>query len=275
MMFFGIMGMLGYANDPEAYDSYEKFAYLAFFDLLAPLADGWHILVLILVTALSASSIDSLQTGLGSMVSHDLVKLGWNPWWVTRAFVVLVNIPAVWLASKQFSVLELFLVADLACATAVFPTFLGLQREDIGILVAPTELGAFGGIISGMVAVLVNGIVNDIEGGLWSYFWLRNGDICALCGPKTMVTFLITPTVSGIMTYVLSYLDVKIRGDRARQPIFPIPFDKETDTVSGEIDDGLDGIKEKSLPSINEKDEGGDVEGEAEPGSAEEVIMDA
>ena len=26
MMFFGIMGMIAYANDPEAYDNYEKFA---------------------------------------------------------------------------------------------------------------------------------------------------------------------------------------------------------------------------------------------------------
>ena len=26
MMFFGIMGMLAYANDPESYDNYEKFA---------------------------------------------------------------------------------------------------------------------------------------------------------------------------------------------------------------------------------------------------------
>lgn len=31
--------MLAYANDPEAYDSGEKFAFLAFFDLLAPLAN--------------------------------------------------------------------------------------------------------------------------------------------------------------------------------------------------------------------------------------------
>ena len=26
MMFFGIMGMIAYANDPEAYDNYEKYA---------------------------------------------------------------------------------------------------------------------------------------------------------------------------------------------------------------------------------------------------------
>lgn len=233
MMFFGVMGMIAYANDPEAYDNFEKFAFLAFFDLLAPLANGWHIVVLIFVTALAASSIDSLQTGLTSIFSHDLVKLGWNPWWVTRALVVLLNIPAIWMASKAFSVLELFLVADLVCATAVFPVFLGLQEKDHGsFLVAPTELGAFGGIISGIIAVLVNGAVNDVDGGLWSYFWLRNGDICALCGSKTMVSFLITPAVSAIMTYVISMIDIKIRGEeRARQPLIPVAFDKDDATV--------------------------------------------
>ncbi len=34
MTFFGIMGMIGYAKDSAAYDSFTKFAYLAFFDLL-------------------------------------------------------------------------------------------------------------------------------------------------------------------------------------------------------------------------------------------------
>jgi len=37
MMFFGIMGMISYANDPESYDTFSKYAYLAFFDLLLPL----------------------------------------------------------------------------------------------------------------------------------------------------------------------------------------------------------------------------------------------
>jgi hypothetical protein len=39
------MGMIAYAKDPDAYDSYDKLAYLAFFDLLAPLNKGWQILV--------------------------------------------------------------------------------------------------------------------------------------------------------------------------------------------------------------------------------------
>ena len=113
MMFFGIMGMLAYANDPESYDEGGKFAFLAFFDLLGELPTGWHIVTLILVTSLAASSIDSLQNGMTSLFSRDLIKIGWNPMLLTRGLVVLLNIPAIYLASKEYSVIELFLVADL------------------------------------------------------------------------------------------------------------------------------------------------------------------
>mmetsp|Transcript_27583 Transcript_27583/g.77277 ORF Transcript_27583/g.77277 Transcript_27583/m.77277 type:complete len:585 (+) Transcript_27583:228-1982(+) len=229
MMFFGIMGMLAYANDPESYDNFEKFAFLAFFDILAPLPGGWHVMVLILVTALAASSVDSLQNGLTSIFYHDLVQIGWNPVWIARCLVVALNVPAIYLASKKFDVIALFLVADLVCATAVFPTFLGLQRSDLlgGMLPAPTELGAFLGILSGIGTVIVNGIVNDVDGGLFQYFWLENGGICALCGSKTMVSFIVTPAMSALMTYVFSFIDIMARGDRARKPLFLLDFDKD------------------------------------------------
>ena len=82
-------------------------------------------------------------------------------------------------------VIGVFLVADLVCATAVLPVFLGLMIKDNGFIAAPTELGAFMGILSGFAAVLVNGkiigfdrAVNSITGeviasGPFSYFWLN------------------------------------------------------------------------------------------------------
>jgi SSS family solute:Na+ symporter len=255
MMFFGIMGMIAYANDPESYDNYEKFAYLAFFDLLEPLGNGWHILVLILVTALAASSIDSLQTGLTSIFSHDLVKFGYYPKQVTRLLVIAINIPAIYFASEKYDVLTLFLVADLVCATSVFPVFLGLQTTDIGILKAPTELGAFLGCISGVVTVLVNGIVNDSEGGVFDYFKLENEGICALCGSKTMISFIITPIVSAIMTYVFTFADIAIRGDRARQPIFTFAFDEKDAAVKQlESSDDDSGIIAKDTEAAVDED---------------------
>lgn len=268
MMFFGIMGMIAYANDPEAYDSFEKFAFLAFFDLLAPLGNGWHVVVLILVTALAASSIDSLQNGLTSVFSHDIVKFGWSPVWAARILMFAVNIPAVWLASKKWDVIALFLVADLVCATSVFPVFLGLQTEDRfhGILKAPTELGAFLGCVSGIVTVLVNGVVNDAEGGIFEYFWLRNDGICALCGNKTMVTFILTPLVSLVMTYFFTFVDVAARGDRARMPLIPVAFDKDEEATPGEIEKDAD----KLVSSNDSLEDLKVVEGESTPQDMEE-----
>ena len=226
--------MIAYALDPEAYDNFEKFSFLAFFDLLEPLGNGWHILVLILVTALAASSVDSLQNGMTSILSHDLVKLGWSPTTVSRFLMVAANVPAFYLASEKYDVISLFLVADLVCATSVFPVFLGLQREDYGILKAPTELGAFLGCVAGVATVLVNGTINDVDGGIFEYFWLKNDGICALCGTKTMISFIVTPIMSAVVTYVASAIDLAIRGDRARQPLIPIAFDKD----DMETDDG-------------------------------------
>lgn len=235
MMFFGIMGMIAYANDPTSYDTFQKFAYLAFFDLILPLGQGWHIVTLIAVTALAASSVDTLQTAIASVFSSDLLRFGMSEraaLVASRIMLAVILVPAIIMSSKRFDVIGLFLVADLACGTAVLPVFLGLITEDVGVIPAPTELGAFLGVWSGIAAVLINGrvvghteAVNSITGevidtGPWSYFWLTNSTECALCGTKTMVTFIVVPLVAGFFTLFFSKLDILIRGERARQPIF-------------------------------------------------------
>jgi len=267
MMFFGIMGMLAYANDPESYDNFEKFAYLSFFDLLLPLGNGWHILVLILVTSLAASTIDSLQNGLTCVFNHDIVKFGGNPKLIARILLVVANIPAIWMATMKFEVISLFLVADLVCATSVFPVFCGLQTKDIGILKAPTELGAFLGCISGVVTVLINGAVNKVDGSLWEYFWLRNNAICSLCGTKTLVTFIVTPLVSLIMTYLFSFLDVTIRGERARHPLIYLPFDDDDDDAA--VDEKVGSTVEVTESDVKKEQ----VSADAVDTSKEDVVV--
>ena len=164
MVFFGIMGMIAYGKSFNDYDSFNKFAYLAFFDLLAPMKPFWHILTLILVTSLAASSVDSLQNGITSLLSSDLIKLSSNPElikWMNRIVLVGVNIAAIVKSTERYDVLALFLVADLVCATSVLPIFMGLlDQEKFGIL-APTELGAFFGCLGGIATVLVAGVLVD------------------------------------------------------------------------------------------------------------------
>jgi len=275
MMFFGIMGMIAYSKDPIAYDTgLDKLDFLAFFDLLLPLGTGWHIVVLIFVTALAASSLDSLQNGLNSIFYHDALRAGFNAHATASVLVVLMNVPAIWLASLKFRVLELFLVADLVCATAVLPTFLGLQETDKlgGLLPAPTEVGAFFGIISGMVTVLVNGSINGAHG--FQYFWLDNKAICAFCGPATMITFIVTPLMAGAMTYVFTHLDLCLRGkERARRPLFEFAFDMDNDTDGVNAEDK---ITDSSFPAPKKglEEDAGDAAGEKEK-DAEDKITDS
>jgi hypothetical protein len=275
MFFFGIMGMVAYANDPEAFDNFEKFAYLGFFELIRPLANFWHVVVLIVVTALAASSVDSLQTAIAAIFSSDLIRLndktggGDNDWKVqlaTRIMLIIINIPAVIMSSKRYDVISLFLVADLVCATAVLPVYLGLMTKDLGFIAAPTELGAFLGTIGGLSTVLVigslynfteavNGITGDvIATGPFSYFWLTNSSQCALCGSRTMVTFIVTPLMSGFFCLFFSKIDVMLRGQRAREPLFKLGASDVAGQYNLDGDDNSDSSKKLAKENAAEKD---------------------
>lgn len=244
MMFFGIMGMIGYAKESQAYDNFEKFAYLAFFNILEPMEQGWHILVLIFVTSLAASSVDSLQNGITSLLSSDLLKISSNPElikWMNRAILVGVNIAAVVKSAERYDVLGLFLVADLVCATSVFPVFLGLLNPDKWGYLAPTEWGAFMGCIGGIAAVLVIGVIVDSETyakNPFEYFWLRDASaLCSLCGTNRMWTFIVTPIISLVTTVVFTFIDIQVRtikGVNPRAPIVEFSFDKKKDEAKGD-----------------------------------------
>mmetsp|Transcript_17980 Transcript_17980/g.60644 ORF Transcript_17980/g.60644 Transcript_17980/m.60644 type:complete len:594 (-) Transcript_17980:236-2017(-) len=244
MMFFGIMGMIAFANDREAYESYDKLAYLSFFDLLQPLPRFWHYITLALLTMLAASSLDTLQNGISSVLSSDLLNHKLSPNW-SRLVVVGFNVAAVIQAADRFEVVPLFLVADLVCSTAVGPLFAGIITEDFKLgrfyIAAPTEVGAFLGACAGIAAVLVNGKINGVrtatnpitgdiyQRGPFAYFWLKNTKQdgtpydCALCGAKTMVTFIVVPLVAFFATFVFSTLDVYVGGEAARRPFLKVP----------------------------------------------------
>ncbi|GMI15607.1 hypothetical protein TrVE_jg32 [Triparma verrucosa] len=283
MMFFGIMGILAVAKDPQAYASFAKLAYLSFFDLLLPMGAGWNYVVLIFVTCLCASSVDTLQNAIVSVFSHDILQIPrCNLTAVTifgkeisvgkittRLMLIGINIPAVFMSAQRKDVLSLFLVADLVCATCVLPVYLGLITEPKlgGIIKPPTELGSVMGCICGISAVLVNGAilgfkeaVNPYTGevyetGLFSYFWLTNGSICALCGSKTMVTFIITPIVGGVGCILFSNLDHAIRGEAAKVRMFDTFFTsiKKYGNIDGEP------TKMKFVNKEGEKDENADM----------------
>jgi Na+/proline symporter len=94
------------------------------------------VVLLVLAVALAASTTDTLLNGVTSAFTVDLHRL--RPeiparallrW--ARAATVVVAVPAFLVATQGYSVLYLFLLADLVCAAALVPTFLGMYSTKL------------------------------------------------------------------------------------------------------------------------------------------------
>lgn len=108
----------------------------AFFQLLQQLNPPTWILIVIMVLALALvmSSIDTLLNAIAAVFTVDLVRL--LPHFSTlkilrgsRLLTILAGVPAIWIASQGYSVLYLFLLADLVCAGVLFPVVWGLYSR--------------------------------------------------------------------------------------------------------------------------------------------------
>ncbi len=140
MLVMGALGMLSMAlgKDPGTPP-------IPFFALLSD-APSWLALpVLILAVALVASSVDTLQSAIASLVvtARPNVSLS-AARWVT----VLLMVPVVLVSLQGLSVLRLFLIADLLCATAVVPVLLGLWQR---MTPAAAVLGAAAGLVGAVL----------------------------------------------------------------------------------------------------------------------------
>ncbi|GHA93792.1 SLC5/6 family protein [Modicisalibacter luteus] len=126
---------------------------MPFFALLSE-APGWlKLLALVLAVTLVASSVDTLQNGIASLAVGDgLSRRGLSlngARWLTVALMV----PVVIIALQGVSVLRLFLIADLLCATAVVPVLLGLwSRMSTIAAVSGGLAGLVGAVLPGWIA---------------------------------------------------------------------------------------------------------------------------
>lgn len=131
---------------------------IPFFALLTD-APGWLALpALLLALALVASSVDTLQNGIASLVATS--RRGFSlsaARWVTVGLMV----PVVLVALQGLSVLRLFLIADLLCATAVVPVLLGLWNR-------MTPAAAVAGCVAGLIGAVLPGWMQtgSLAGGL-------------------------------------------------------------------------------------------------------------
>lgn len=120
-----------------------------FFALLGQPPEWVLVAVLLLTIALVASTVDTLQNGLAAAVVTERPSVGLTG---GRIATVLLTVPAVIVAFEGFSVLRLFLIADLLCAATLVPALLGLWRR-------ATPQGATAGAIAGLAGALGYGLV--------------------------------------------------------------------------------------------------------------------
>lgn len=167
---------------------------LAFFSLLQGLPAVAVAVVVALGVSLVASTTDTLQNALTSLVAVD-VAAGRVSFGAARLVTILLTIPAAVIAVEGLSVLRLFLIADLLAAMIAFPVFLGLWRR-------ATTPAMLAGSAAGLVAVIG---VGWVEAGTL-YEGLR-----LLTLPQDLISlrlgaFVAAPIASGVVTAVLSLI---------------------------------------------------------------------
>jgi solute:Na+ symporter, SSS family len=139
-------------------------AAVSVFALAGGLPQAVTIAVLVLGIALVASSLDSLESGLTSLVVAENPRAARSARWLTVALVV----PCVAGALVATSVLQLFLIADLLAAAIVVPALAGvLWRRATG-------------------PALVSGGASGLAGAYLAA-WVATGDLAAAWAAVTFV----------------------------------------------------------------------------------------
>jgi len=128
---------------------------VALFSVLMPELPRWLAIALIpLGLALVMSSADTTISAVSSIVAVDvgrlMPQLGTTTLMrLSRWLVLLLAIPVMVAAAQGYSVLYLFLLADLLCAAAAFPVFYGLfSRRHDGV---SATLATLGGLAAGLL----------------------------------------------------------------------------------------------------------------------------
>ena len=118
---------------------------IPFFALLNEAPQWLGAVALVLAVTLVASSVDTLQNGIASLAVAEKTGLTLTgARWVTVALMV----PVVAIALQGASVLRLFLIADLLCATAIIPILMGLWPR-------VTTVAAMSGVLAGLVGAVL------------------------------------------------------------------------------------------------------------------------
>jgi len=137
----------------------------AVFAVVLEALPAWAGLVLILLgLVLVMSSADTILNAVASLIAVDLQHVrpaadGARRMRVARLAILALAVPVVAVAAQGFSVLYLFLLADLLCAAAAFPVFYGLYNPHY------SERAAVWSLLAGLAAGAALFPAPDLSGG--------------------------------------------------------------------------------------------------------------
>lgn len=196
MVLFGVIGMMAVAVYGDALFSPDYVAFLAAFFFIKELPLGWQVVAVVVTVGMVASSADTLQNGLAALFSSNKrVSVR-----VAVVITVLINIPAILLATLQLSVLSLFILADLLAAAVCVPMGMGLWYRT-----HPTAAlaGCVAGLLTVPIVFMVGGAIakGSAVAGLANIYFAFD-----LSDPLLLSAFIIVPTVSGLVTYAGSLM---------------------------------------------------------------------
>jgi len=129
VFFMGISGILAISIDNKVNPD------LAFFSiLLKDNTEFLSVLIIILAVSLTVSTIDTLVNAISSIVIVDGKKVYFKSnqksfLRSSKIFIVILSIISLIVASKGYSILYLFLLADLLCCAAVITVFYGFYQR--------------------------------------------------------------------------------------------------------------------------------------------------
>ncbi|MEK9659143.1 MAG: Na+/proline symporter [Chloroflexota bacterium] len=174
---------------------------ISLFTLALEVLPGWVLVVLVvLALALVMSSIDTLLNGIVSALASGIPgllgsartprRLLVSARWVTVALAV----PAIIVGYAFDSVLYLFLIADLVCAGAVVPTFLGLYER---------HLSGRGALVSTLAGIAVGALFFPSPGFTSWWSWDGLAPLWHVLVPgSTLASFLLALVVSTVVAAI-------------------------------------------------------------------------
>ena len=149
IFWMGYSGLLSYSLNPKVIPD------LAFFDLILNKKNSLIVIgILILAMSLTLSTIDTLINAISSLiiVNGNQINKNLNGKKVkdqANIIILLLSVLVFILASKGYSILYLFLLADLLCCAAVITIFYGFFNKKINSKLAAYSIIC--GLISGLL----------------------------------------------------------------------------------------------------------------------------